>query len=101
MRAQSETQQVVSVQQQVVRGDGRRQILGGGFFSDKIDSFFRRDMLEGDAECGKAFDEGFEPAVDEEAFSVEDIGRLVGDLAVDGEGEVVFLHALEEGEEVR
>ena len=101
VRTQSEAEHVGAIQQQMVRRDGRCELVAGArFFSDEVDGLFRRDMLKSDAEGGESLGEGRQVKVDEQAFAVEDIGAVIGDLAVDGEGEVVFLHLLEEGVEL-
>ena len=103
MRTQSEAEHVGAIQQQMVRRDGRCElvVVGARFFSDEVDGLFRRDMLKGDAEGGESLGEGRQVSVDEQAFAVEDIGAVIGDLAVDGEGEIVFLHLFEKGVELR
>ena len=86
----------------MVRGNGGGEVVVGARpFPDEVHGFLRRDVFEGDAEFGKSFDERLKACIDKHAFAVENIGRLVCDLAVDGEGEVVLLHLLEQGEELR
>src|SRR5579864_3138317 len=71
----------VSVDDQMMRGDRRREVFFG--FADIGGGLFRSDVLEHDAQIGKPSAQRLEGMLDEHRLAIEDIDFRIGCLTVD------------------
>ena len=80
----------VAREQEVMRGEGRREPLGTVLHPR--DALARAHVLEDDLEPGEALDQREEAALEEHPLAVEDVHLRVGDLAVDEQRETRLGH---------
>ena len=93
MRADAAGEDGVAVDDQMMRGDRRREIRRRS--ATYCDRLLGGDVLEHDAQFGQPAAQRVEHPVDEHRLAVEDIDLRVGHLAVDQQRHADLRHALE------
>ena len=97
VRANAAHQHVVAVEQQVVRGDGCRDIARCR--ADKVHRIGGGDVFQYHAQPGEALHNRRQVAIDEHLFPIENVHAVVGDLTVDKQRQVCVLHGFQRGVE--
>ena len=85
----------VAVEQQVVRGDRRRQVLVAR--GHVLRRLARGDVLEHDLQPGEVAPQRLQHAVDEHRLAVEQVDVGIGDLAMHQQQQAFALHRLQRG----
>ena len=93
MRFDATRQDVVAVDDQVMRGDRRGKVGASG--AGISDAFLSGDMFHHHAQTGDAAAQRVKDGVDEHGLAVENIHRGIGDFAVQAQGQADFGHFLQ------
>ena len=99
VRPDAALEQRIAIEQQVMRGDGGGHVGRRG--ADEIDGVAGGDVFQHHAQGRKFFTQRQQVTLDEDALAIEDVDRRIGDLAVHQQRQLMFLHRLQHGIDVR
>ena len=97
MRAHAADQQIIAVEQQVLRGNGSGHVVA--CIQDKARGFGSSDVFEHDFQIRHLRQNGFHHALDESGFAVEDIDVGIGYFAVDQKAHVLYGDFVQHGQQ--
>ena len=97
MGAHAADQEVVTVEQEVLRGHGGGNVVA--CFQNQAGGFGGGDVFEHDFEIWHLCQNGFHHAPDKGGFAVEDVDFGVGYFAVNEEQDALFCHFFQNGDE--
>lgn len=98
MGAHTADQEVVAVEQEVLRGHGGGNVVAR--FQNEAGGFGGGDVFEHDFEIRHLRQNGFHHAPDKGGFAVENVDFGVGYFAVNEEQDALFCHFFQHGDEL-